>query len=103
MAYQVAWLREAVEDLEGIAEFIARDSAAAAASVIDRIQSAAEDLSLFPRMGPRVREWDDDDYRERHVFSYRLIYRIRPDRIEILGVIHGARLLPSAVRRRSAR
>ena len=51
-------------------------------------------------MGPAVPEWDDDAYRQRIVYGYRLIYRLRGDRVEILAVIHSARLLPDGLRDR---
>ena len=31
--------------------------------------------------------------RERYAYSYRLIYRVEPDRILIVAVIHGSRTL----------
>lgn len=57
----------------------------------------------FPRAARRVPELDDDDIRERMVYSYRLIYRIREkgQGIDVLAVIHGARLLPNEIRERS--
>src|SRR6476620_11161140 len=101
MAHQVVWLRSAAEELDGIAAYIAKDSPSYAASVVQKILSVAEDLSKFPRMGPRVPEWDSDELRQRIVYRYRLIYRIRDERVEILAVIHGARLLPTSIRFRA--
>ena len=48
-------------------------------------------------MGRVVPERDDPDIREIFIYSYRVIYRIRKDQIEVLAVIHGARLLPDDV------
>ncbi len=39
MAYRVAWSPRAVEDLEAIAQYIAADSAAYAAAVVETISS----------------------------------------------------------------
>ena len=39
-------------------------------------------------------EYDADDIRELIEKPYRIIYRIKPDQIDVLAVIHGARLLP---------
>jgi plasmid stabilization system protein ParE len=47
-----------------------------------------------------VPEWDDDAIRDVTVHSYRMIYRVRPGTIEILAVIHGARVLPDEIRER---
>jgi plasmid stabilization system protein ParE len=98
---KVVWLAAALDDLDEIASYIAQDSVSYAAAVVRKIRNAARDLSRFPRMGPRVPEWDDDNLRQRIIYSYRLIYRINDQRIEILCVIHGARLLPQSIRRRS--
>ena len=69
--------------------------------VVTRLYDAAMRLSEFPHMGRRVPEWDDERYRERIGYSYRLIYRVVSDeRVKILGFIHGARLLPPSVRDR---
>ena len=52
-------------------------------------------------MGGIVPEWDDDTLRQRIVYSDRLIYRVRDERVEVLTVIHGARLLPGSIRSRN--
>ena len=97
---EVVWLSEALDDLDAIAEYIAADSPRYAAAVVEKFLAASGDLSQFPRMGPAVPEWDDETYRQRIVYSYRLIYRLRGDRVEILAVIHGARQLPEDLRSR---
>lgn len=38
-------------------------------------------------------ELDDENIRERFVYSYRLIYRIHENEVLIIAVIHGKRLL----------
>jgi toxin ParE1/3/4 len=44
--------------------------------------------------GGRVDEFDDDSIREVIELPYRIIYRIRTDRVDIVAVLHGARQLP---------
>ena len=62
--------------------------------------AAAADLVRFPRMGRIAPEWNQENVRERIVYSYRLIYRIDAEHIVILAVIHGARLLPVEIQDR---
>ena len=100
MAHQVVWLRAAVDDLDEIAAYIAKDSPRYAGIVTERVLEAARDLAEFPHMGGIVPEWDDGALRQRIVYSYRLIYRVTNDRVEVLTVIHGARLLPGSIRSR---
>lgn len=38
-------------------------------------------------------EIDDKNIRERFIYSYRLVYQIRQQRIVVVAVIHGKRLL----------
>src|SRR6266542_1795883 len=101
MAREVAWLRAAVADLEEIGNYIGGDSPSCAKVVVNKLYDATLELQRFPHIGGAVPEWNDDRYRQRIVYSYRLIYRIISDeRIEILTIIHGARLLPSDLRER---
>ena len=48
-----------------------------------------------PESGRKVPELDDPLVRECFIYSYRLIYEIKDAGIDILGVIHGKRLLES--------
>lgn len=102
MADQVSWLPGAIDDLDAIAAYIAADSPAHAAAVVARMLVCAGELPRFPRSHRRVPELDADDVRERSVYNYRLIFRIRETTrtIEVLAVIHGARVLPGDVRER---
>ncbi|MBE9103641.1 type II toxin-antitoxin system RelE/ParE family toxin [Nostoc cf. edaphicum LEGE 07299] len=93
MAYQVVWSSKALEDVEAIATYISRDSTAYAAAVVQRIIDVTRHLSNFPFSGRIVPEFDDDNIREKFVYSYRVIYRIQGDTLTIAAVIHGKRLL----------
>lgn len=99
MDYKVDWSPEGVEDLESIAEYISRDSKFYANAVVTKIVNYAETLNEFPLIGKVVPELEDDNIRERLVYSYRLIYRMRKDKILIVAVIHGKRLLESISKR----
>ncbi len=93
MDYHVVWSPEAVADVEAIASYIARDSAAYARAVVEKILETAHQVREFPLLGRMVPELAQETIRERFVYSYRLIYRIRNDTITIAAVIHGQRLL----------
>ena len=47
--------------------------------------------------GRTVAEYDAEDIREIIEKPYRIIYRIKPTRIEVLAVIHGAQPLPDKI------
>ncbi len=93
MDYLVTWSPEALEDLEAIASYIERDSFFYAQSVVSKILEVSRNVKLFPLIGRIVPEFDDENIRERFVYSYRLVYRIDKQSIIMLAVIHGMRLL----------
>ena len=64
-----------------------------AAVFADRVLRAADQLANFTRLGRVVPELGIEHFREIVVGSYRVIYRIRDEDVQILTVHHGARLL----------
>jgi toxin ParE1/3/4 len=87
----VKWSRPARIDLKQIHDYIAKDSGYYAKRVVQSIVEKTEELIDFPKIGRIVPEIDDPNIRELFVYSYRLLYEITPDGIEILAVIHGRR------------
>ena len=81
--------------------YIARDSAAYASAIVRQLIQSAARLAEFPTRGRVVPEWGDETVREVFVHRFRSIYRMHDGRIEIIAVIHGARLLPDELRLRN--
>jgi plasmid stabilization system protein ParE len=90
---EVRWTPQAADDAEAITDFIAADSPQYASLFAIDVLAAVDRLAVFPRSGRIVPELNDPDIREVILGNYRIVYRIRPDLIEILTVYHGARLL----------
>ena len=99
MDLEVKWSPEAIEDLESIAEFIARDSGYYAKAVVTEILSVSRNIREFPLIGRVVPETGDERIRERFIYSYRLVYRVESDQILVVAVIHGKRLLENVSER----
>lgn len=99
MDLEVKWSPEATEDLESVAEYIARDSEFYARAVVTEILSVSRNIREFPLIGRVVPEIGDERIRERFIYSYRLVYRIEPERILIVAVIHGKRLIENVSER----
>ena len=93
MDYEVTWSPEALDDIDDIAGFIAKDSPVYAQAMVEQFISASRALSQFPLRGRVVPELQDESYRERIIQSYRLIYHVSASKVRIAAVIHGARLL----------
>jgi len=85
----VRWSPRAAQDLEDACDFIARDSEAAAKRVVE----ATRQLASFPRSGRIAPEFGRDDIREGIVQSYRVVYRLVGDDVQIATIQHAARLL----------
>ena len=89
---QITWSPEAIEDVEAIRAYVARDSPRYADLLVERLVSAAERLETDPLSGRMVPEVRDDTVREVIHGNDRIVYRVRPDLVEIVTVFHGARL-----------
>ena len=85
----VIWSHPAKRDLRNIHDHIASDSKFYAKKVVQDIVEESEKLEDFPLFGRMVPELEDPNVRELIVYSYRLIYKISSDTIEILALIHG--------------
>lgn len=90
---RVIWTRQAVEDVEAIKAYVARDSERYAVLLAERLVAAIERVGLFPESGRIVPEVDDVTLREVVYGNYRIVYRVLPEAVEVVTVYHGARLL----------
>ena len=96
---KVKWTRKGQQRLQQIYDYIAEDQPANALRFIDRLTLRVEIFAAHPRSGKIVSKYQRDDIREIYEDKYRIIYRILPDRIDVLTVRHSARLLPDTLRK----
>ena len=89
----VIWTREALEKLSEIEKFIGTDSAKRAETFINYLIERGESILQNPQIGRTVPEISNPDIREIIVKKYRIVYRIKKEKIEILTVFEGHRLL----------
>ena len=82
---QVNWTFQALDDVDAVCLFIARDAPRYAELFAERVFRAAHQLAEFPNSGRAVPEIGRSDIREVIVQSYRLIYRGQADEVEIQG------------------
>lgn len=93
---KVTWTGSAQARLQGIHDYIAADSAGYAKRLAEGIIRRSEQLMSYPESGAIVLEYGSADIREVLEGSYRIIYRLRSDRFDVVAVVYGARLLPDA-------
>ena len=100
MARTIKWTESATNDLEEVAEFIARDSRFYATTVVKKARKAARSLRVSAERGRVVPESNTSNIRELFLWKYRLIYKVTSHYVFILAFIHGARDLESLWKRR---
>ena len=93
MGYKVVWSSKAIDDVDAIASYIARDSVSYAAAVVHRIINVTRNLNSNPLGGEVVEEFGDESYRQDYDYSYRVLYKVEGDMVTVAAVIHGKRLL----------
>lgn len=88
---RVHWTDTAEKHLDAIYAYIALDSLEYAKRMVDRITGRSQQIADFPFSGRKVPEYDLEQIREVIEGPYRIIYHIKPDQIDIVALIHGAR------------
>jgi len=91
---RVHWTENAIGHLVNIYEYIAINSPTYGKRMVDRITRRSEQIAKQPLSGRKVPEYDAEDIRELIEKPYRIVYRIKQDQIDVVAVIHGARILP---------
>ena len=88
---RVHWTKNAIKHLADIHAYISENSHIYATRMVDKLTKHSEQIAAFPRSGRMVSEFQAEDIREVIERPYRIIYRIKPEQIDVLAVIHGAR------------
>ena len=88
---EITLSENAIEDIEQISEFISKDSSDRAALFVGRLIDATEKLSQYPNSGRIIPEVKKEEYRETIYGAYRIMYKLEPNEVLILAIIHSAR------------
>ena len=88
---RVLWTDAALNQLEAIRDYLAETSPEYARRVVERLVNRSEQVAAFPRSGRIVPEYEIDEVRQVIEGSYRIIYLIKEDQIEVLAIIHTSR------------
>jgi len=95
MGLPVTLTPQALEDLQQIVSFVARDNPERAHSFGNELIDKALSLANLPQRGRVMPELNDENVREIIFGSYRIIYEVLPERIYVLRFWHGARGEPA--------
>jgi len=82
---------EAEADLEQTATYIAQQSIQIAINFVQELREKCESLADAPRGYPLVPRYEHLGIRRRPFGNYLIFYRVAPDAIEVVHILHGAR------------
>jgi addiction module RelE/StbE family toxin len=88
---KVFWTETAVNHLSAIYNYISQNSPQYAQRLVERLTRRSEQIANFPFSGRIVREFETEQIREVIEGSYRIIYYIKPEQIDVIAVLHAAR------------
>lgn len=91
---RVFWTEPAERQLRDIVASLSVSSTLYAERLGDRIVGRTEQLASFPKMGSVVEGYAPLEIRALIIEPYRVFCVLAGDRIDVLGVVHGARNLP---------
>ena len=81
---------EAERDLEAIGDYIARDNPARALSFVQELRGKCLGLADMAERFPLVPRYESAGIRRRGHGSYLIFYRVEPDKVAIIHILHGA-------------
>lgn len=82
---------EAEADLNEIAAYVAQHSPRSALELIRALRQRCESLLDAPRGYPLVPRYERFGIRRRPFGQFLIFYRVGPDAIEVIHILHGAR------------
>ena len=93
---KIRWLQSALNDIQDIHDYVARDNVAAARRVINAVQDELKILPEHPAIGRPGRIAGTRELVIRK-YPYIVAYRQSTSSVEILAVVHSSRRWPSAL------
>lgn len=95
-SYNVSFTKSALEDLEEIVLYIAKDSKSNALKFRDKVIKNSNQLQAFPKLGLLVadKNMGNRGFRMLVIDKYIMFYNIYSEEISILRVLHGSRDYP---------
>ncbi|MEA4964028.1 type II toxin-antitoxin system RelE/ParE family toxin [Lutispora sp.] len=89
----VKWSKTAMDDLRRIYNYISEDSVIYAKKVVEEIINKSDYLKTYPNIGRSIPELNNPRIRELIVYSYRMVYQVESEDVEILTLVHSKKNL----------
>ena len=90
----IEWSDAATCQLMAVRDYLGKSSPRYARRLVGKILDSVVILDRMPYFGAEVPEYGSPQIREIFYDPYRIIYRVRPDKVQIVSVIHARRQLP---------
>lgn len=87
---KVRFTTEAKADLRLIGDYIAKDNLPRALSFIDELEQKCLTIAMTPKVSPLLPRYERYGIRRRVHGSYLIFYRVEPEQVVILHILHGA-------------
>jgi len=87
---KVVLTAEALDDLEQIGDYIARDNPSRARSFVAELLGKARGLAALPEGFPLAPNYARSGIRRRAHGRYLIFYRIDPGQITVIHILHGS-------------
>jgi plasmid stabilization system protein ParE len=85
---KIQWTGKALSDLVRLYEFLTLLNPAAAARAVQALMEAPRRVSVHPRLGEKLEEFEPREVRRLLVGNYEMRYEVREDTIFIVRVWH---------------
>lgn len=95
----VNWSAESKRDLKAIAEYFETSSPEYSKYIVQNIYNSISELKEFPEMGRMVPELGNENFRERIIDGYRVIYLFQKSSVEVLTIVHSRQDLMKHLKR----
>jgi len=89
---RIIWTEPALQDLDGIADYISLDKPEAARKFLQRVFERIEQLRNHPESGSAPAELQGTPYRQLVIPPVRIFYRAQSEVVYIVYVMRGERL-----------
>ncbi|TAL16522.1 type II toxin-antitoxin system RelE/ParE family toxin [bacterium] len=90
---KLSWTSRAISDLNEIGRYIAADNPPAAKRFVSKLRQKAKEALDAPLSNRMVPELSREDVREALEGNYRIVYQITTDKLTVLTVFEGHKLL----------
>ncbi len=93
----IRWARKALDDIDDACDYVGQNGPDSSSVLAERIEYLINGILDNPHIGRKIPEYNREDLRERISNHFRILYRLTPEHIEIVGIFYDRRLLPGEI------